>query len=193
MRRICPYLIRKSAPTGLLLFICLLLSCGSSEQKGKGEPTNVNEMNTSSEDKWGEPVNGLRSRIFTDKQVFRGNEAIPVHYLIRNISSDSIYLWHRGFWPNNRITVTDPEGNPANLTEEGRIRDAAFGSNESGKNVRVTLMPGQTDEAYEAYDLRGMFVMDMPGTYQITYAYQESGSGWSGTLTSNTLHIQLEK
>lgn len=137
---------------------------------------------------WGAEVAGLRSRIWTDKQRFNTEEPILVHYAVQNASKAPNTVWHSGFWPNHRIDVLDPNGNPAKFKSGSDPRWTAFspgGMRE--KNAPFTLQPGAVDDAYEAYNLRDIFGMRSPGTYVVDYLYQETKD--TGPVKSNSLQI----
>lgn len=138
---------------------------------------------------WGAEVQGLRSRIWVDRAVFGPRDSITVHYEIQNASKAEKVIWHSGFWPNHRIDVTGPSGEPAALTPLGEQARKSFSpGGPREKNVPVPLKPGETDSAWPTFKLRDYFVMDAAGAYLVWYTYQEGNV----TLTSNRLRIDLQ-
>jgi hypothetical protein len=140
---------------------------------------------------WGEDAAGLRSRIWTDKLRFGKHEPIVVHYAIQNVADKPLTVWHSGFWPNHRIDLTGPDGQPAKFVAGGEARRKAFspgGTRE--KNAPLTLQPGATDDAYEAYNLRDIYVLSAPGKYLVQYIYQEAKE--DQPVKSNTLQVSVE-
>src|SRR5439155_9792499 len=108
------------AAVGLFALIC----CRVSAEKPQS-PTTANNTSkptttaTTTPSPWGQVSAGLQSRIWTDASNFTPADPIPVHYEIRNASDQPQQVWHNGFWPSNRIDVTDPAGHPAELTAAG--------------------------------------------------------------------------
>jgi hypothetical protein len=140
---------------------------------------------------WGQNAGGLRSRIWVDHERFAKNEPIKIHYAIKNDSDKPLTVWHSGFWPNNRIDVTGPDGHPAKLIAGGEARQRAFspgGTRE--KNAPRSLQPGAIDDAFEAYNLRDIYALPAPGKYQVQYVYQEAKE--DPPVKSNPLQIIVE-
>ncbi len=140
---------------------------------------------------WGKEANGLRSRIWADKLRFDKTEPILIHYAIQNASAKPATVWHSGFWPNHRIDVTGPDGQPAKFADGGEARWTAFtpgGMRE--KNAPFTLQPGTIDDAYVAYNLRDIFALAARGEYRVRYVYQEAKE--DAPLMSNELVITIE-
>src|SRR5262249_32426323 len=52
-------------------------------------------------DGYGEGVKGLRAKITLAKTKFEVGEAIPVSYVVKNVSKEGQTLWHSGFWPDH--------------------------------------------------------------------------------------------
>jgi hypothetical protein len=140
---------------------------------------------------WGKEANGLRSRIWSDKPRFDTTEPIVVHYAVQNVSAKPATVWHSGFWPNHRIDVIGPNGQPAKFADGGEARWKAFtpgGTRE--KNAPFTLQPGAIDDAYVAYNLRDIFAISAPGEYHVQYIYQEAKEDLP--LVSNDLVFSVE-
>lgn len=137
---------------------------------------------------WGAMQGGLQSKIYADQPAFSAADPILVHYSIRNASNEPKKVWHNGFWPSNRIDVTDPTGHPAAFTRKGDANRKAFGGPVE-KNFPVTLQPGQTDEDFPVLNLRDYLVMDAPGEYSVQYTYQQD----IGPVISNPLKIIVTK
>ncbi len=116
-----------------------------------------------------------------------GNDPVPVHYSIQNVSEESRRVWHNGFWPSNRIDVVDPEGKAAVLTRAGKVNREAFGGPVE-KNYATTLSPRQIDEQFPVLNLRQYFVMNLPGKYSVQYTYQRD----VGPVISNRLQIIVQ-
>lgn len=140
---------------------------------------------------WGKEANGLRSRIWADESRFDKTEPILIHYAIRNVSTKPATVWHSGFWPNHRIDVTGPDGQPAKFANGGEARWKSFtpgGTRE--KNAPFTLQPGGIDDAYVAYNLRDIFTLSAPGEYRVQYVYQEAKE--DSALVSNELVFNVD-
>jgi hypothetical protein len=62
------------------------------------------------------------------------------------------------------------------------------------KNFPVKLAPGDTDSAYEKYNLKDHFLFKRSGTYNVKYFYHEYDGRAEVKIESNTLtiHIQLK-
>lgn len=143
---------------------------------------------------WGEERQGLQSKVWTDYRDNQVGEKILAHYQIKNVSKEKQVVWHSGFWPNHQIVVKDAAGKAVALTSAGKEQRQAFApGGPRDKNVPVTLEPGQTDDAWEVYDLRQFFVLDKPGRYYVQYVYEESQPGGrKGRLESNVWTIVLK-
>jgi hypothetical protein len=139
---------------------------------------------------WGTPSSGLKSRIWVKRATFGPGDPIEIHYEIQNASREEQAVWHSGFWPNHRIDVTGPDGKPAKLTERGAEVRAAFDPDgPRSKNFGRKLAPGESDAAWEAYDLRGLYLLARPGAYKVQYVYQQ---GATKPVKSNTLKLVIE-
>lgn len=140
---------------------------------------------------WGKEAAGLRSRIWADKRRFNATEPVVIHYAVRNVSDKPMIVWHSGFWPNHRIDVVGPDGQPAKFADGGEARWKAFtpgGTRE--KNAPFTLQPGSIDDAYVAYNLRDIFAISAPGEYRVQYVYQEAKA--DPPLVSNELRFTID-
>ena len=176
-----------------VLFLLAILGAGCQPTKTTAPdaipPAQTSSVNTNIE--WGQNAGGLRSRIWADQQRFTKNEPIADHYAIKNDSDKPLTVWHSGFWPNNRIDVTGPDGHPAKLVAGGEARRSAFspgGTRE--KNAPWSLQPGAIDDAFEAYNLRDIYALPAPGKYQVQYVYQEASE--DPPVKSNILQIIVE-
>lgn len=186
-----------------LMLVLVSMLCGSGCQRAAStapgsKPTTTTSSSSTQpsgamkvDAEWGREANGLRSRIWADKLRFNMTEPIVVHYAIKNASDKPATVWHSGFWPNHRIDVTGPDGQPAKFADGGEARWKAFtpgGMRE--KNAPFTLQPGAIDDAYVAYNLRDIFALAAPGEYRVQYVYQEAKE--DAPLVSNELRIGVE-
>src|SRR5262249_50624724 len=82
--------------------------------------------------------NGLRARGAPAKAQFEVGEAVPVKYVVLNVSRMEQIVWHSGFWANHLILVKDADGKEPPLTPFGqRCRRAFSPGGERSKNVPV--------------------------------------------------------
>ena len=73
----------------------------------------------------------------------------------------------------------------------GRDRRAAFApGGPRDKNVPVKLGPGDVDDAWVAYDVRELFLLDQPGKYTVQYHYEETKGE---AVKSNVLEFKVVK
>jgi RNA polymerase sigma factor (sigma-70 family) len=143
-------------------------------------------------DGFGDEVKGLRARVTLAKEKFEVGEAVPVKYVVKNVSKDEQTLWHSGFWPHHQIIVKDADGKEPPLTEYGKERRKSFSpGGERGKNVPVKVPAGGEDAAYEQYDLAGLYDLSKPGRYKVQYVYEEKQGGWEGRLPSNEAAFEV--
>lgn len=177
------------------LFVGILIGSGcqraasTAPNTTSSSPQSIGAANVKVE--WGKEAGGLRSRIWADKSRFDKTEPILIHYAIQNSSAKPATVWHSGFWPNHRIDVTGPDGQPAKFADGGEARWKAFtpgGMRE--KNAPFTLQPGAIDDAYVAYNLRDIFAIATPGEFRVQYVYQEAKE--DPPLVSNELRITIE-
>jgi len=172
--------------------VLAILFCGcnamDSHQRGLLKPSGAADMNAAIV--WGEAVDGLRSRIWTDKERFNPEEPITVHYAIQNVGNQARTVWHRGFEANNRIDVRTEDGKPAHFIGNASARSKTFPQRGNWeKNVPVVLQPGAIDDAYIAYNLRDFFDMKTPGVYSVQYVHQDSED--EKPVKSNELKITV--
>src|SRR5262249_23306926 len=144
-------------------------------------------------DGYGEEVKGLRAKITLAKTKFEVGEAIPVSYVVKNVSKEEQTLWHCGFWPNHQIFVNGADGKNLPLTEFGRqCRKAFTPGGPRDKNVPVKVPAGGEDAADEKYDLTKLYDLSKPGRYTVQYFYEEKPvSGWEGQLPSNIVTFEV--
>jgi RNA polymerase sigma factor (sigma-70 family) len=143
-------------------------------------------------DDFGPEVKGLRAKVSLAEEQFEAGEAVPVKYVVKNVSKEEQTLWHSGFWPNHLIAVKDADGKEAPLTDFGRQCRKAFApGGDRWKNVSVKVPPGGQDAAYEPYDLTKLFDLSRPGRYTVQYVYEEKQGGWGGRLPSNQAAFQV--
>jgi uncharacterized protein (TIGR03067 family) len=141
---------------------------------------------------FGGEVKGLRARVSLAKARFEVGEAIPVSYVVRNVSKEVQTLWHSGFWPNHLILVKDADGKEPPLTAFGKqCRQAFSPGGERGKNAPVKVPAGGEDAAYEQYDLAKLYDLSRPGRYTVQYVYEEKQGGWEGRLPSNKAPFEM--
>jgi hypothetical protein len=141
------------------------------------------------------PTSTCTSTIKTTEQYFSVNEPIPISYSIKDVSKDTITIWHCGFWCNNKIVVTDDNNIELPRTDWGKTTLSAFSpGGDRNKNFPVKLAPGDTDSAYEKYNLKDHFLFKRSGTYNVKYFYHEYDGRAEVKIESNTLtiHIQLK-
>jgi hypothetical protein len=170
-------------------------SANSSFQKMDEPPLKEGALPDKDAKAFGPKVKGLRAKVSVPQGRFAVGEAMPVKYVVKNVSQEEQTLWHRGFWPNHVIVVKDAEGKERSLTEFGSQCRKAFAPNrrhdkdtpEGGKSVPVKVPPGGEDSAYEQYDLTKLFDLSRPGRYTVQYLYDERQreGGWEGRLPSN--------
>jgi hypothetical protein len=143
-------------------------------------------------DRFGDEVNGLRSKISLATQNFLIGERIDVKYKVKNVSSGEQIIWHSGFWPNHLMLVRDADGKEPPLTWMGqRYREAFSPGGPRDKNAPVAVPPGGEDAAYEEYDLTKLYELIKAGTYTVQYIYDEEQGGWEGRLKSNMVAFEL--
>jgi hypothetical protein len=143
---------------------------------------------------WGDEARGLRARVTLDADDVADAGPLVIHYEVQNVSDKPLTVWRRGFWPNHRIDVAGPDGEPATRTALGDQKRRAFldpGAIE--KSAPHTIDPGAIDDAYEPYDLRELFTLEAPGEYTLRVLYQESAE--TPPVESNELrfHIKNER
>lgn len=132
------------------------------------------------------------STIKISKQTFSITEPILISYSIKNVSKDTVKIWHCGFWCNNKIVVTDSNDIEIPRTDWGKTTLSAFSPGGDGnKNFPVTLNPNETDSAYEEYNLKDHFSFRHYGVYNITYFYHEIDDKGEIKIESNTVRIQI--
>ncbi|MDG3003876.1 hypothetical protein [Paludisphaera mucosa] len=138
---------------------------------------------------WGGPSDGLRSRIRLETTPARPDDPIIVRYEIQNVDRRGRTVWHSGFWPNHRIDVTRPDGEPAPSTPAGlSLRRAFDPEGPREKNAGRNLEPGEVDAAWEPVDVRGLYALLAPGAYRIRVVYQE---GRMEPVATNVLEVVL--
>jgi RNA polymerase sigma factor (sigma-70 family) len=143
-------------------------------------------------DDFGAEVKGLRARVSLAKQKFVAGEAIPVSYVVKNVSKEKQIVWHGGFWPNHRIVVSDADGKEPALTPLGRQRLQAFApGGPREKNAPIEVPAGGEDAADEKYDLTQHYDLVKPGRYRVQFIYEEKQGGWEGRLPSNEAAFQV--
>jgi hypothetical protein len=152
---------------------------------------------------FGPEVGGLASRITLPKEKFTVGEAIPVTYVIKNVSKDEKSVWDCGFWHNHLILVKNAEGKQEWVTEGEGLKIFAFDlrgpeefkrfglepRGDRAKDVRVPIKPGAEDSAYEKYDLTRFYGLTEPGHYTVQYIYQNEGP--ESRLPSNTVMFEI--
>jgi hypothetical protein len=72
------------------------------------------------------PTSTCTSTIKTTEQYFSVNEPIPISYSIKDVSKDTITIWHCGFWCNNKIVVTDDNNIELPRTDWSKTTLSAF-------------------------------------------------------------------
>ncbi len=141
---------------------------------------------------FGPEVKGLRARVTLPRDTFAVGEAVPVTYVVKNVSGHEQTLWHCGFWPNHQVLVRDAAGKEPPLSELGRQRRQSFApGGERDKNVPVAVPPGGEDAAYEKYNLAALYDLSRPGRYTVQYVYEEKHGGWEGRLPSNQAGFEV--
>jgi hypothetical protein len=182
----------------MILFFGVVVAfvlCGGAQAADATAPENGKEMqsdNKSSGIRWGKEVGGLESRIWADKERFSTQEAVLVHYAIRNVAKEPKTVWHSGFSANHRIDVTGPNGKPAKFVTGGDSPTGEFTPERTReKNAPFVLPPGGVDDAYVVYNLRDYFDLKPPGTYVVQYLYQNAKD--DKPVLSNELKIVVGK
>ena len=139
------------------------------------------------------PSNLCTSTIKASKKYFSAGDPILISYSIKNISRDTVIIWDCGFWCNNKIEVTDKNNIELSRTNWGKTTLSAFspGGGPRNKNVPVVLAPGQTDAAYEQYDLKDQFLFKVAGDYIVRYFYDDMNGNTEIKIESNTLKIHV--
>jgi hypothetical protein len=181
----------------ILLFgvVLAVVLCGGAQAAdatapGSGKEMQADKVNNGVE--WGHEVGGLESRIWADKERFNTEEAVQVHYAIRNVAKEPKTVWHSGFSANHRIDVTGPDGKPAKFVGGGESATGPFTPQRTReKNAPFVLPPGGIDDAYVVYNLRDYFDLQAPGSYVVQYLYQETQD--DKPVLSNELQIVVEK
>jgi len=131
--------------------------------------------------------------IKVEKNTFTIDEAIPISYSIKNISTDTIAIWHCGFWCNNKIVVTDINNHEIELSVKGKsVRLAFTPGGERNKNAPFRVAPEAVDNAYEKYDVTILYEMNKKGTYYVQYFYHEIDGEIEVKGQSNKLKIIVE-
>jgi hypothetical protein len=141
---------------------------------------------------FGPEVRGLRAKVTLVKGKFEVGEAMPVKYVVKNVSRGELIVWHSGFWPNHQILVQDADAMEPPLTAFGQQYRRAFSpGGERFKNVPVKVPSGGEDAAYEQYDLTKLYDLSRPGRYTVQYVYEEKQGGWEGRLSSNKAAFEV--
>jgi hypothetical protein len=181
----------------VLLFgvVLAVVLCSDAQAADATAPGSGKEMAADKADsgvEWGHEVGGLVSRIWADKERFNTEEAVPVHYAIRNVGKEPKTVWHSGFSANHRIDVTGPDGKPAKFAGGGESPTGKFTPQRTReKNAPFGLPPGGIDDAYVVYNLRDYFDLKAPGAYLVQYLYQDQAE--DEPVLSNALRVVVEK
>jgi opacity protein-like surface antigen len=177
---------------GVVLAVVLSSGAQAADATAPGSDKQMQTDKADSGVQWGHEVGGLESRIWTDKERFNTEEAVPVHYAIRNVAKEPKTVWHSGFSANHRIDVTGPDGKPAKFVGGGESATGPFTPQSTReKNAPFVLSPGGIDDAYVVYNLRDYFDMGTPGTYLVQYLYQDKAE--DKPVLSNELRVVVEK
>jgi hypothetical protein len=95
-------------------------------------------------------------------------------YSKQNTSSETMQVWHAGFWPNHRILVLNPAGKAPAMTDMGKSVLAAFSPRgPRDKNIEWPLKPGVVDVSEGNYDLSNLFTFTEVGRYTVQVDYEE--------------------
>jgi RNA polymerase sigma factor (sigma-70 family) len=134
----------------------------------------------------GPEVKGLRASVTLPKEKFEVGEAIPVAYVVKNVSKDEQTLYHSGFWANHEIVVRGADGKEPPLTDAGKQQRQVV-----AQSVPVKVPAGGEDAPDEKYDLATLYDLSKPGRYTVQYVYEEKQSGWEGRLPSNEAAFEV--
>jgi len=143
---------------------------------------------------YGAEVKGLRTKVTLVKATIETGKPVSVHYVKRNVSKETLKVWHSGFWPNHQIAVKDADGQEPALTKQGAHCKKAF--NPGGardKNFPVELKPDTEDATEGNSDLTLYFDLTKPGKYSVEIIYEEKQGGWEGRVVSNTAAFEITK
>jgi hypothetical protein len=177
---------------GVVLAVVLCGNCQAADATAPGSNKEMQADKVNSGVEWGQEVGGLESRIWAGKERFNTEEAVPVHYAIRNVAKEPKTVWHSGFSANHRIDVIGPNGKPAKFASAGG--ESATGpftpQRTREKNAPFVLPPGGIDDAYVVYNLRDYFDLRAPGAYLVQYLYQEAKD--DKPVLSNELRFVVE-
>src|SRR5579864_4026223 len=163
------------------------------DEKKADPPPERNALPQRNADVIGPKVKGLQAKVSLAKETFAVGVAIPVKYVVKNVSKEEQTLWHSGFWPNHVIIVKDAGGKEPPLTPFGeQCRKAFSPGGERSKNVPWKVPAGGEDAAYEPYDLTKLYDLAKPGRYTVQYVYEEKqAEGWQGRLPSNEAAFEV--
>jgi hypothetical protein len=182
----------------MFLFVGMILAvvlCGDSLAADATAPGSGKEMEADTSNAgvaWGKEIGGLQGRIWADKERFTTDEAVPIHYAIRNVAKEPKTVWHSGFSANHRIDVTGPNGKPAKFVTGEQSPSGEFTPEQTReKNAPFVLPPGRIDDAYVVYNLRDYFDLKAPGSYVVQYLYQNAKD--DKPVLSNELRIIVDK
>ncbi|UMY64546.1 MULTISPECIES: hypothetical protein [unclassified Flavobacterium] len=132
------------------------------------------------------------STISPNKRSFGPDEPIYISYSIKNVSKDTVQIWHCGFWCNNRIVVTDQHDIEIPRTDWGAETRRRFSPGRPrDKNVPITLAPGEIDSAYEKVNLKDYFKFEKAGRYKVRYYYEERDDKGEIKMESNILQFDV--
>jgi hypothetical protein len=146
----------------------------------------------------GVSVGGLQASITLEPNTFQlGARRISVGYQVQNVSNESVFVWHRNFWPNHQIIVVDEKGVPVERTPQGEeyLKQFAPGAEKAlePSAQRVEVLGGQFDKAYMNQNLALFFKFEKPGAYRVQIIHEERHpDGWKGELLySNILTFHI--
>jgi hypothetical protein len=131
--------------------------------------------------------------IKSDKGVYRYGEDVVLSVSVENQSGREVVIWRSSFFLNHRLRVLNAEGVEPELTDLGKqVRaEAASDLGERRKNYPIKLAPGQIDQTHPPVKVTDIYKLP-PGRYLIVVEYNDPQcEGFSGSLKSNQIQIEI--
>jgi len=130
---------------------------------------------------FGEPVNGLQTRVATDRAVFLLGEPIPARLDLRNADNEArTYHVPQGS-TNGWVIVKDAAGKKLSY----------LGGSVQTMNPQKRIPPGKTHQL-DSFDLARLYPLGKPGRYTAFYVGEgEWGDGDSDVPPSNVLRFSV--
>jgi len=152
---------------------------------------------------WTEAVNGLQCRLLAEKKEHTLGEPLLVDFELRNASNDTL-LVYQGYHTEVTTSFDIRDGDGEKVAYRGYISGVGL--------LYPTVLPGRNNLADrtgyhkcgKSFDLGVEYAIVKPGKYTITATFRAGQPGavspaidaegiavWSGTLTSNTIEIDV--